>query len=114
MKAGKRMTRGLSEERLNEMIEEATVDCYNESEQITGFFTMIDENLRVPFEVSILGVAVVVERIVVERIDIDNDAIVAVCSRGRHRQRVPIIDLSLPDPPPKGAEWIEAYRRWIR
>jgi len=26
--------------RLAEMIQEATVDCYNESEQLTGLFTM--------------------------------------------------------------------------
>lgn len=110
MKSGERTTRGLSEERLKEMIEEAIVDCYNETEQVTGLFTMIDENLQVPFEVSILGVTAVVERIDLT----GDDAIVAVCSRGRHRQRVPIIDLPLPDPPPKGAEWIEAYRRWIR
>ena len=40
----------ISKARLEEMIEQATVDAYNESEQITGWFTMIDENLAVPFE----------------------------------------------------------------
>jgi hypothetical protein len=30
----------------------------------------------------------------------------------RSRQRIGILDLPLPDPPPDGAEWIEAYRRW--
>jgi pimeloyl-ACP methyl ester carboxylesterase len=35
------------------MIEQATVDAYNESEQITGWFTMIDENLAVPFETAL-------------------------------------------------------------
>ena len=25
-----------------------------------------------------------------------------------------ILDLPLPDPPPKGSEWIDAYRRWAR
>jgi len=40
------------------MIEEATVDCYIDSERITG-------------------------------------------------------DLPLPTPPPDGADWIEAYRRWL-
>jgi hypothetical protein len=39
----------LSEDRLTAMIEEATVDCYDESEQLTGWFTMIEENLEVPF-----------------------------------------------------------------
>ena len=32
----------ISKARLEEMIEQATVDAYNELEQITGWFTMID------------------------------------------------------------------------
>lgn len=90
------------------MIEEATVDAYNESEQITGWFTMIDENLAVPFETTVLGVPVTVERVDLNR----SEQIVAVCSRGRDRQSLPILDLALPTPSPGGAEWIEAYRHW--
>jgi len=40
------------------------------------------------------------------------DEIVAICTRGRLRQAIPILDLTLPSPAPAGAEWIEAYRRW--
>ena len=29
-------------------------------------------------------------------------------------QRIPILDLPLPTPPPEGAQWIEAYRRWAK
>jgi len=90
------------------MIEAATVDCYNESEQITGWFTMIDENLAVPFETTVLGVPVTVEGVDLDR----SEQIVAICSRGRSRQSLPILDLPLPTPPPTGAEWIEAYRQW--
>ncbi len=93
---------------LDKLIDEATVDCYNESEELTGIFTMIEENLAVPFKTTILGVEVTVERI-----DL-NEAIVAVCRRGKGRQRIPILDLPLPKPRPKGAEWIDAYRRWAR
>jgi hypothetical protein len=95
---------------LDRLIEEATVDCCNESEGVTGIFTMLEENLAVPFTTTLLGVEVTVERIV------QNDAgeIVAVCRRGRERQRVPVIDLPLPEPKPKGTEWIGAYRRWAR
>ena len=51
----------------------------------------------------------------VERVDMtDDEQIVAVCARGNSRQRVPILDLPLPDPPPEGAEWIDAFRRWAR
>ena len=95
---------------LDKLIGEATVDCYNESEEISGIFTMIEENLAVPFKTTILGVDVTVERIDLN----EGEEIVAVCRRGRHRQHVPILDLPLPEPKPKGAEWIDAYRRWAR
>ena len=95
---------------LDEMIEDAIVDAYGSSEQITGFHTMLDAHLAVPFKTEILGVEVTVTRV-----DVTTDGqIVAVCVRGRARQRIPILDLPLPDPPPSGAEWIEAHRRWAR
>jgi hypothetical protein len=34
--------------------------------------------------------------------------------RENQKQAIPILDLPLPDSPPDGAEWIEAYRRWRR
>ncbi len=99
----------ISKARLKAMIEEATVDCHNESEQVTGWYTMIQEELAVPFETTVLGVMVTVERI-----DLNpREQIVAVCSRDRNRLALPILDLPLPTPPPDGAEWIEAYRHWM-
>jgi hypothetical protein len=95
--------------RLAEMIEEATVDCYNESEQLTGWFTMIEENLAVPFETMVLGVLVTAKRIDIDR----NEQIVAVCQRGRDQLSLPILELPLPTPLLAGAEWIEAYSRWL-
>jgi len=88
------------------MIEEATVDAYGESEQVGGFFTMIDERLAVPFETTLLGLPVTVKGVDLT----ERDEIVAICTRGRLRQPVPILDLLLPSPSPDGAEWIEAYR----
>jgi hypothetical protein len=95
---------------LDKLISEATVDCYNESEQITGIFTMLEESLAVPFATTLLGLEVTVERIAMN----DANDIVAVCRRGHERQRVPILDLPLPEPRPRGAEWIDAFRRWAK
>lgn len=92
------------------MAEEATVDAYGEAEQAVGWHCAIDDNLRTPFDTQMLGVIVRVEKIDL----LDDDSIVAVWRRGHHRQTVPILDLPLPSPPPEGAEWIEAYRRWKR
>ncbi len=95
---------------LDKLIEEATVDCYNESEEVTGIFTMLEENLAVPFATKLLGLEVTVERVDLNKAG----EIVAACRRGRERLRVPVIDLPLPEPKPKGAEWIDAYRRWAQ
>jgi hypothetical protein len=99
-----------SSARLDRMIAEAVVDAYGESEQMVGFYTMLEDNLVVPFDTEILGVEVMVERIDLT----EYSQIVAVCTHAKSRQRVTILDLPLPDPPPAGAEWIDAYRRWAR
>jgi hypothetical protein len=95
---------------LDNLIAEATVDCYNESEAASGIFTVMEENLAVPFKTTILGVEVTVDQIDMN----EAEEIVAVCRRGRDRQRIPVLDLPLPEPRPRGAEWIDAYRRWAR
>ncbi len=99
----------ISKARLAAMIEEATVDAYGESEQTTGWYTMLEEHLALPFDTTVLGVVVKVARLDLRG---DND-IVAICTRGRERQSVPILALPLPSPRPAGAEWIEAYRHWV-
>jgi hypothetical protein len=95
---------------LGKLIEEATVDCYGESEQTTGFYTMLEDNLGLPFETHLLGMKVSVEDVEMT----DAEEIVAICTRGHDRQAISLLDLPLPDPPPRGAEWIEAYRLWMR
>jgi hypothetical protein len=103
------MTR-ISKARFEEMVEEATVDCYNDSEKITGWYTMIDDNLAVPFEATVLGMPVVVERVDLTA----NEQIVAICVRGPHRQSIPLVDLPRPASLPRGWEWVEAYQLWDR
>ena len=100
----------VSRNRLEEMIEEAIVDAYNESEQAGGFHAMIEQELDVPFDTVVLG-----ETVSVKRVDItETNEVVAVCYRGRERQAIPILALPLPTTAPAGWEWIEAYRRWAR
>ena len=58
-----RITKRLSKSELNKMIVEALVDAYGESEQITAFYTMIEENMSFPFESVILGAKVQIEKV---------------------------------------------------
>jgi hypothetical protein len=46
---------------LEAMIEEATVDAYNDDEQLTGLYTTLEEHLAVPFTTTVLGVEVTAE-----------------------------------------------------
>ena len=98
----------LSTAELDALVEEATVDAYSEDEQLTGLFTMIEDNLAVPFTTTVLGVEVTVRSV-----DLRQDGrIVARCVDGRMRQMIGLLDLPLPASAPEGAQWIEAYRHW--
>ncbi|MEU9167107.1 hypothetical protein AB0D34_04795 [Streptomyces sp. NPDC048420] len=95
---------------LEALIEEATVGAYGQDEQLTAFFTMIEESLAVPFNTTVLGVEVSVVGV-----DLAEDGrVVARCARGSVRQDIGILDLPLPEPVPEGSQWIEAYRYWAR
>jgi Calcium binding len=98
----------LSKERLDELVDEATVDAHDESEQASGFYTMLENDLRLPFETEVLGMTVMVESIDIA----EDDRLVAVCGSGKHRQRISLADLPLPPTLPEGAQWILAYRYW--
>jgi hypothetical protein len=100
----------IPQDQLDDLIEEATIDCYDKSEQVSGFFCMIEEHLAIPFTTKLLG-----QEVSVKELDVtEADEIVAICRRGPKKLRISILDLPLPNPRPVGAEWIEAYRHWAR
>ena len=99
----------LSDAELDGLIDEATVDAHDESEQACGFFAVLEDELVLPFETTILDAKVTVEAIDLR----DDDRIFARCVRGRSHQDLALEDLPLRAPPPAGARWIAAYRRWV-
>ena len=99
---------GRSDAELDALAEQALVDAYDEYEQLASFYVVIEEHLAVPFQTTVLG-----DEVTVTKIDLlSGTGIVALCSRGKHRQAIGILDLPLPTPSPAGAEWIDAYRHW--
>ena len=58
----------LSEKELDALVEEATVDAYGDDKQLGGFAAMIQENLEMPFETTVLGVQVTVTGITQNRV----------------------------------------------
>ena len=92
------------------MIAEALVDCYTDSEMVTAMMIAVQDHLDLPFTTKVLGLTVTVVAVDLN----DAEEIVALCKCNGKRQRIPLLDLPLPDPPPLGAEWIDALRRFAR
>ena len=46
-----------SNQQLDELIAEATVDCYDDSECATGFYTVFEEHLELPFRTEVLALS---------------------------------------------------------
>ena len=102
----------LSEDRYQELLEQATVDCYNdEEEQLMSILYTLDEQLAFPLEAHILGEQV-------ELLGLDDQAsnlhrgIVARVRKGGVEYRVGLSELAFVGLDPASAEWLEMYRRW--
>ena len=101
-----------SRSKLHRLIEEATVDAYNDEEQATGFLTMIQDHLACPFTALVVG-----EPVQVVGFDFGEPyetTVMAVCRRKGKRYKINVTSLEWEGRPPQGAEWIEAYRAWLR
>jgi hypothetical protein len=95
--------------KLEDLIHRAVLDADDDEEQQMGFYEALEEHLKFPFRTAIAGATVVVRGLDVG----EDDEILAVCVRDGEKIGIPLLDLPLPKPPPKGAEWIEAYRLWV-
>ena len=74
----------LSKGDLERLVEEATVDANGESEQVCGFYTMLENDLELPFNTAVLG-----NEVAVERIDLSDDDHIVVVSRRPPRAAEP-------------------------
>ncbi len=81
------------------------MDAYGRAEQVTGFYTVIEDHVEFPFIAKIVGKPVEVLRV---DIDKDGEDLVAVCRRRGKSYRVQLLELEIPKDVP-GREWISAY-----
>jgi hypothetical protein len=74
------MPRQISKARLDELIDEAIVDCWGAGEEHTALLTMIEERVVCPFRAKLIG-----ETIEVRRFDGQGQvmALITVCQRTR-------------------------------
>jgi hypothetical protein len=94
---------------LEALIEEITVDCYGEEEELIGFLTYLEDTLERPVEATVVGVPVTI-------VGMDCPAgalrgLVARCRRDGADYEVSLLDVV----PPRGsalAKVLAAYRHW--
>ncbi|WP_433566832.1 calcium-binding protein [Nocardia sp. CA-151230] len=77
----------LTKAQLEAMVEEATVDAYGDEEQLVGFYTMIADNLEIPFETEVFGLTVTVDSIDL----LPGSGVVAICTFGRYSRSSPAL-----------------------
>ena len=94
---------------LDSLIDEITVDCNDEYEQLTGFEVAFDEDANFPCSGKVVGEEVEVLSVAIK----DNRReLIATCKRGGRRYDIALLDIDL-RPDPATARLIAAYRRWL-
>jgi hypothetical protein len=101
----------LSEERLQELLEEATVDAYGDEEEFSSVLITLDENVDWPLSATLAGMPV-------EVLGLDESAsglrrgIVARIRRGGKEYKAALSDLTFSDVDETSAEWLAMFRWW--
>ena len=101
----------MDEKRLQELLEQAVVDCYNEEEEFGGVLCTLEDNLSFPLQAEAMGERVAVIGLDSRRSSLRN-GIVARVRKGDKEYTVGLSELVIVDPDPTSAEWVEMYRYW--
>lgn len=91
------------------IIEEATMDCYNECEQIIGWECLLDENIRTPCSCKIGK-----QQAMLEKVSTDDNAgaVIGVIRLNKTKIRTLIQDIILEDS--EAMKYINAYKYWCK
>ena len=94
---------------LDALIEEITVDAYDDDEQLQGFANAFDEDANFPCPGNVVG-----EEVEVLSVSVENHRreLIATCKRGGRRYDVALLDVDL-RADPTTSRLIAAYRRWL-
>ncbi|MCI0721011.1 MAG: calcium-binding protein [Acidobacteria bacterium] len=100
----------LDKDKVRRAFEEAIIDCYGEYEQHSGLLTMIEQEVKFPFQAQVLGN--IVKVVGMEWPDDDEFGLDFVCEHKGKRHRVEARSVDLVSPFPEGHLYIAAYLDW--
>jgi hypothetical protein len=94
---------------LDSLIEEITIDCYDEYEQLSAFQTAFENDANFPFTGTVIG----------ERVDVlsvhgedERHELIATCRRNDRDYEIALLDID-PAADHDTSRLIAAYRRWM-
>jgi hypothetical protein len=93
---------------LDQVIDEITVDCHDEGEQLMGFGNAFDEDADFPCPGTVVGEDV--EVLHVGRGD-GRRELIATCQRAGKRYEIALLDVDI-HADPDTSRLVAAYRRW--
>ena len=94
---------------LDTLIDEITVDCHDEDEQLTGFEAAFDEDGNFPCPGTIIG-----EEVEILHVSQGNGRreLIATCQRAGRRYDIALLDIDI-HADPATTRLLAAYRRWL-
>jgi hypothetical protein len=98
--------------RLEALLAEAVVDCYDEEEEFVGVLTALGDQLNFPLLARALGDDVTVIGLNDSRSDLRRGIVARVRKAGRE-YNVALSELEFVNPDAASAEWLEVYRYWL-
>lgn len=102
----------MDEDRLNALLEEATVDCYDEEEEFAGILCTLAECLNFPLKATALGGPVEVVGLHENRSSLRR-GIIARVRKADEEYPMALAELEFVELDPISAEWLAAYRYWL-
>jgi hypothetical protein len=93
---------------LDSLIDEITVDCYNEDEQLTAFENAFDEDANFPCPGSVIGHDIDVLSVATAQ---NRRELIATCRHEGRDYKIALLDIDLRTDPAT-SRLVDAYRRW--
>ena len=91
------------------IIEEATMDCHDEYEQVAGWECVLDENIAAPRPCKIGKQQAILEKV---SMDDNSGAVIGVIRLNKTKIRILIQDIILEDS--ETMKYINAYKYWCK
>lgn len=88
-------------------IEQATVDAYDDCEQLEGWVCCFDEIFNDIKKVRILG-----EDVSFKGVQSDQGSVLAMCEKNKFKAKVSLDSLELIKPTKQQSLWLKAWRQW--